>query len=129
MEESPHVLVVDDDSTLCGLLEYKLKRKGFKVTLCGDGQAAMEELQRSKVDVLLLDIMMPRMDGFHLLRVLQDPENVVPRAIVVLSARGDEDDILKAFELGAIDYVTKPFSVNVLIARIEIALKFKVTRG
>jgi len=129
MEESPHVLVVDDDSTLCGLLEYKLKRKGFRVTLSGDGQAAMEELQQNKVDALLLDIMMPRMDGFHLLRVLQESPEIAPQAIIILSARGDEEDILKAFELGAIDYVTKPFSVNVLIARIEIALEFKVTKG
>lgn len=125
----PHVLVIDDDETLCGLLEYKLKKEGYEVSLGLDGHQARELLKNRPVDVLVLDIMMPKMDGFHLLRELMDDKSITPRATVVLSARGEEEDILKAFELGAVDYVTKPFSINVLIKRIGIALKHKVAIG
>jgi DNA-binding response OmpR family regulator len=122
----PHVLVIDDDETLCGLLEYKLKKEGYEVSLGLDGLEAMDLLKSRPVDVLVLDIMMPKMDGYHLLRELRENSGITPKATIVLSARGEEEDMLRAFELGAVDYVTKPFSINVLIARIGIALKHKV---
>lgn len=118
-----HVLVIDDDETLCGLLDYKLKKEGYQVTLGLDGHEALELLNGPPVDVMVLDIMMPKMDGYRLLRQLHENGHAKPGATIVLSARGEEEDILKAFELGAVDYVTKPFSINVLIARIGIALK------
>lgn len=121
----PRVLVVDDDSALCGLIEYKLKQKGYEVVLAGDGQQALEQMNSHKYDILVLDIMMPKIDGFYLLREIQKSKTKAPRATIVLSARREEEDILKAFELGAVDYVAKPFSLNVLIARIDLALKYK----
>ena len=121
----PRVLVVDDDEALCGLIEYKLKQKGYEVVISTDGQDALDKLNGGKFDALVLDIMMPKVDGFYLLREIQKSSTNKPRATLVLSARKEEEDILKAFELGAVDYIAKPFSLNVLIARIDIALKFK----
>jgi len=124
-----HVLVIDDDKTLCGLLDYKLKKEGYQVTLGQNGHDALELLKGSPVDVMVLDIMMPKMDGYHLLRELHSNGHPKPGATIVLSARGEEQDILKAFNLGAVDFVTKPFSINVLVARIKIALKHKVSKN
>ena len=125
----PRVLVVDDDKTLCGLIEYKLRKKGYDVSIALDGHEAKSVLESERFDALVLDIMMPRMDGFHLLRMLQGSKEMAPRATLVLSARNEEDDILRAFELGAVDYVTKPFSIDVLVARIGVALEHKVGHG
>jgi DNA-binding response OmpR family regulator len=119
------ILVVDDDTTLTSLLEYKFGRLGYEVRIEQDGALAQGALRLQTYDVLLLDIMMPRIDGFQLLREIAEGLLNRPRAILVLSARGEEKDILLAFNLGAVDYVTKPFSLNVLTARIEIALKWK----
>lgn len=125
----PRVLVVDDDKTLCGLIEYKLKKKGYDVSIALDGHEAKSALESERFDALVLDIMMPKMDGFHLLRMLQGSKEMAPKATLVLSARNEEDDILRAFELGAVDYVTKPFSIDVLVARIGVALEHKVGHG
>ncbi len=125
----PRVLVVDDDKTLCGLIEYKLRKKGYDVSIALDGHEAKSALESERFDALVLDIMMPKMDGFHLLRMVQGSKDMAPKATVVLSARNEEDDILRAFELGAVDYVTKPFSIDVLVARIGVALEHKVGHG
>ena len=121
----PSLLIVDDDKTLTTLLEYKFKQLGFDVTIKADGAEAIEVLKAKAVDVLVLDIMMPRIDGFQVLREISSGAMQAPKATLILSARGDERDVLLAFELGALDYVTKPFSVNVLAARIKIALNSK----
>lgn len=123
----PRILVVDDDEALCGLIEYKLKQKGHEVAIAFDGQQALDQMNGTKYDVLVLDIMMPKVDGFYLLREIQKSKTRAPRATIILSARREEEDILKSFEMGAIDYVAKPFSLNVLVARIELALKFKAS--
>jgi len=125
----PRVLVVDDDKTLCGLIEYKLRKKGYDVSIALDGHEAKSALESERFDALVLDIMMPKMDGFHLLRMVQGSKDMAPKATVMLSARNEEDDILRAFELGAVDYVTKPFSIDVLVARIGVALEHKVGHG
>jgi DNA-binding response OmpR family regulator len=121
----PNVLLVDDDKILSNLLEYKLKQIGYTVEIKDDGAAAVEALKARQYDVLLLDIMMPRLDGFQLMRSFEKEELKRPGATIVVSARSEESDILLAFKLGAVDYVTKPFSINVLMARIEIALRCK----
>ena len=125
----PRVLVVDDDKTLCGLIEYKLKKKGYDVTIGLDGLEAQALLDSERFDALVLDIMMPKMDGFHVLRKLHEAGAGAPAVTIVLSARNEEVDILRAFELGAVDYVTKPFSIDVLVARVGVALKHKTARG
>jgi DNA-binding response OmpR family regulator len=111
-----------DDPLLAGLIEYKLRKSGYTVQKAEDGQQASDLLTRESFDALLLDVMIPKLDGFRLLHELRKPGRRAPRAILVLTARAGEDDMLRAFELGAVDYVVKPFSLNVLVKRIEIAL-------
>ena len=122
-------LIVMDDPLLAGLVEYKLQKHGFTVYKADDGQDALELLSAERFDVLLLDVMIPKLDGYFVMQELKKPALNSPRVIIVLSARSGEDDILRAFELGAVDYITKPFSLNVLVERINIALKHKVDVG
>jgi DNA-binding response OmpR family regulator len=122
-------LVVMDDSLLAGLVEYKLQKHGFTVYKAEDGQDALELLGAERFDVLLLDVMIPKLDGYYVMQELKKPALNRPKVIIVLSARSGEDDILRAFELGAVDYITKPFSLNVLVERINIALKHKADHG
>lgn len=119
-------LIVMDDPLLAGLVEYKLQKHGFTVYKADDGQDALELLGAERFDVLLLDVMIPKLDGYYVMQELKKPALHSPGVILVLSARSGEDDILRAFELGAVDYITKPFSLNVLVERINIALKHKV---
>jgi DNA-binding response OmpR family regulator len=121
----PTMLVVDDDRTLTSLLEYKFTRLGYTVRIEPDGALALDALRQTTFDVLVLDIMMPRIDGFQVLREIHDGSLQRPNITIILSARGDERDVLLAFDLGAIDYVTKPFSLSVLAARIAIGLRYK----
>lgn len=111
---------------LVGLIEYKLQKHGFTVYKAEDGQDALDLLSAERFDVLLLDVMIPKLDGFYVMQELHRNAHNQPKVIIVLSVRSAEEDILRAFELGAVDYVTKPFSLNVLVERINIALKHKV---
>lgn len=115
-------LIVDDDEALQSVLEYKLSKSGFEAVSAGDGAAALELLRQQPFDAVLLDIMMPRLDGFQLLRALESGEVRPFPLVFVLSARTSEEDILRALQLGATDYITKPFSLNVLVAKLHRAL-------
>jgi DNA-binding response OmpR family regulator len=114
-----------DDPMLVGLIEYKLQKHGYTVYKAEDGQDALELLGAERFDVLLLDVMIPKLDGYFVLQDLMHNAQNRPKVTIVLSARSAEEDILRAFELGAVDYLTKPFSLNVLVERINIALKHK----
>jgi two-component system phosphate regulon response regulator PhoB len=118
------VVIVDDDEALSSVLAYKLRKTGFDVNTISDGMSGIEYLRTNTPDILLLDVMMHKVDGFQVLRSLQQSERRMP-PVIVMSARSGEEDVLKAFQLGAIDYVTKPFSLNVLVARMRIALGMK----
>jgi DNA-binding response OmpR family regulator len=117
-----HALIVDDDDALCSVLSYRLKKDGYQVDCLPDGLEALDYLRDRRVDALLLDIMMTKVDGFQVLRAIGAGDVQRPLATVIMSARSAEEDMLKAFQLGAIDYVVKPFSINVLAARLRIAL-------
>lgn len=121
----PSVLVAVDEDVLYGLIEYKLRKSGFSVARAADGRSALEQLRAQRFDILLLDIMLQKLDGFTVLRELRNAGAAMPEATIVLSARGDEQDVLTAFQLGALDYVTKPFSLGILIERIRIAYSAK----
>jgi two-component system phosphate regulon response regulator PhoB len=123
--EDPKVLIVDDDEALCSLLNYKFSKRGFEIVRAFDGMKALEYIGKVRFDLMILDLMMPKLDGSQLLRRINEGEGLRPRAVIILSARGDEDVVVEAFNLGAIDYVTKPFSMDVLMARVDVALKFK----
>ncbi|MEZ5336991.1 MAG: response regulator [bacterium] len=121
---NPRILVVLEDDSLFAILSYKLERQGFQVSRASDGIEALERMERQRFDLLLIDILIQKLDGFQVMREIQQREQVQdPGAMVVISAREDEDDILSAFRLGCVDYVTIPFSINVLIARLYNALK------
>ena len=115
-----HILVAEDDPKQGELVRRYLEHEGWAVTLVGDGRAAVEEVRRREPDVVVLDIMMPNVDGLDACRILRF-ESEVP--IVFVTARSTEDDLLLGLDLGADDYITKPYSPRELVARIRTLLR------
>ena len=113
------ILIADDEPTLVSTLQYNLEREGYSVVIATDGEAAVAAARESHPDLIVLDIMMPRLNGLEVCRILRREMHV---PIVILSARGDERDRAAGVEAGADDYVTKPFSMGELIARIGVLL-------
>ena len=110
------ILVVDDEQRILNFLKTKLKASGYEVLTAGDGAQALEQIQAQEPDLVVLDLLMPRMDGFEMMEQLRSFSSV---PIVILSARGDDIDRIKGLKLGADDYLPKPFNPEELIARIE----------
>jgi DNA-binding response OmpR family regulator len=120
MSKQPVLLVVEDDQICAELLVYLLTRKGFAVFMFTDGLAAQNWLasRQQPVDCVLLDLMLPLVDGYQLLCQIKTKKELAGTPVIILSAKMQEQDIVRAFELGATDYVTKPFQVGELLARI-----------
>ena len=116
----PKVLIVEDDPTLLETLEYSLKRQGYQVYTAADGRVALEVARQERPDALVLDVMLPGLDGFEVCRILRR-EMSVP--ILMLTARADEVDKIVGLEVGADDYLTKPFSMRELVARVKALLR------
>ncbi|MFJ3696102.1 response regulator transcription factor [Streptomyces sp. NPDC090052] len=116
----PRVLVVDDDPTVSEVVAGYLDRAGYSVDRAADGPAALECAARSRPDLVVLDLMLPGMDGLEVCRVLRDRG---PVPVIMLTARGDEDDRILGLEIGADDYVTKPFSPRELVLRVDSVLR------
>jgi len=114
------VLLVEDDVTLAETVKYNLEREGYTVLHAGDGMLALEIARREQPDILVLDIMLPRLDGFSVCRMLRK-ESSIP--IIMLTARQDEYDRIAGLEMGADDYLPKPFSMGELHARIRAILR------
>ncbi|MER5393003.1 response regulator transcription factor [Saccharopolyspora sp. NPDC002686] len=117
---SAHVLVAEDDPKQAELIRRYLERDDHQVVLVADGRAAIDEARRRKPDLVVLDVMMPKVDGLDVCRVLR-AESDVP--IVLLTARTTEDDVLLGLDLGADDYITKPYSPRQLAARVRAILR------
>ncbi len=117
---SNKVLVVEDDMALLDALEYSLARRGYRVYTAVDGPSALEVARRESPDVIILDIMLPGIDGFEVCRILRRESNV---PILMLTARGEEIDRVVGLEVGADDYLTKPFSMPELLARVKALLR------
>ncbi|MCA9969155.1 MAG: response regulator transcription factor [Anaerolineales bacterium] len=115
-----HILVVEDDATLLETLAYNLTRQGYEVGTAENGRVALEMARRDSPDLILLDIMLPGIDGFEVCRILRQ-ELSVP--ILMLTARADEIDKIVGLEMGADDYLTKPFSMRELLARVKALLR------
>ena len=115
------ILVVEDDRTLRQALGFNLTREGFDVTSAPDGEAALVAARGQRLDLILLDLMLPAMSGLEVLRVLR--REGVHTPVIILSAKGDEIDRVVGLKVGADDYVTKPFSRPELLARIEAVLR------
>ena len=115
-----HILLVEDDPTLSETVEYNLRHQGYDVTTAADGHAALAAARRDQPDLLLLDVMLPGLDGFEVCRILRREMNV---PILMLTARSDEIDRVLGLEMGADDYLTKPFSMRELLARVKALLR------
>lgn len=114
------VLVVEDDPAIRDALSYNLGREGYEVKAVGDGVAALEAARASAPDLVVLDLMLPELDGYDVTRTLRKESNV---PILMLTARDDEIDRVLGLELGADDYLTKPFSMRELLARVKAMLR------
>jgi DNA-binding response OmpR family regulator len=114
------ILVVEDELSLQETLAYNLKKEGYTVEAVGDGRSALEAARRLKPDLIVLDIMLPEMDGFEVARILRKEMSA---AILMLTARDDEIDRVVGLEVGADDYLTKPFSMRELLARVKSQLR------
>ncbi len=118
--DNKKILLVDDDINVIEILTLYLKKENFIIETAGDGEEALEETESFQPDLIILDIMMPKMDGLEVIKSLRK-NNEVP--IILLSAKGEEFDRILGLELGADDYVTKPFSPREVVARVKVILK------
>jgi len=117
------ILVVDDEEDIIELVRFNLNREGFTILCAATGEEAWGILNAQSIDLLVLDLMLPGIDGLELARRLKNEPRTQAIPIVMLSAKGDEADIVTGLELGADDYVTKPFSPRVLTARVRAVLR------
>jgi DNA-binding response OmpR family regulator len=116
----PTILLVEDDRTLAETLRYNFEREGYGVIMANDGVVGLERARQNSPDLVVLDIMLPRLDGFSVCRILRQESNV---PVIMLTARQDETDRIAGLELGADDYVAKPFSLGELLARVRAILR------
>ncbi len=113
-------MVVEDDSTLLGVIKYNLVKEGYTAITAGDGVQAIEATKKDHPDLIILDIMLPKLDGLEVCRILRRESNI---PIIMLTARSEEIDKVVGLEIGADDYMTKPFSVKELMARVKALLR------
>ncbi len=114
------VLIVDDDNNICELLRLYLEKDGFKTVIANDGEAALAKFSVEEPDLILLDIMMPKLDGWQVCRTIRKTSQV---PIIMLSAKGETFDKILGLDLGADDYVTKPFDSKEVLARVRAVLR------
>ena len=117
------MLVVEDEESILELLRYNLDKAGFTVIPAGSGEDGLSLARRQQPDLILLDLMLPGMDGLEVCRLLKQRKETETIPVVMLTARGEESDIVAGLELGADDYLTKPFSPRVLLAHIRATLR------
>lgn len=119
------VLVVDDEEDILQLVEYNLEKNGFDVTCVESGEEALRSARANQPDVMVLDLMLPGLDGLEVCRSIKGEARTRDIPVLMLTAKGEEADVVKGLEMGADDYVTKPFSPKVLVARINALLRRK----
>ena len=115
--------IVEDEPDIRETLAYNLSQEGFKVSEFSDAESCLDKIQKRKPDLLILDLMLPGMSGLDLCKEIRADKSLQNLAIIMLTAKGEEVDRIIGFELGADDYVTKPFSVRELILRVKVILK------
>ena len=114
------VLIVDDNKQIISILEAYAKKEGYQTVIAVDGQEALDVFQRERPDIILLDVMMPKIDGFEVCRVIRKTSNV---PIIMITARGEDFEKIMGLEIGADDYIVKPFSPGEIMARIKAILR------
>lgn len=120
---SKRVLVVDDEPDIVELVSYNLKKEGFQVSSASDGEEALVKIRKGRLDFLILDLMLPGLQGMELCRILRNDPKTRNLPIVMLTAKGEEVDRILGLEIGADDYITKPFSPRELVARVKAVLR------
>jgi len=118
-----HVLIVEDDEDIAELLEYNLQRQGYRPSCAGTGEEGLREARENRPDLILLDLMLPGLSGLDVCRALKDAEATASIPVIMLTAKGEEEDIVAGFNAGADDYVTKPFRPKILLARVQAVLR------
>ena len=117
------ILIVDDEPDIVDLVSYNLKKDGFRVTTASDGEQALHKVRKDKFDLVVLDLMLPGIQGVELCRIIRNDPKTADTPIIMLTAKGEEVDRVIGLESGADDYMTKPFSSKELIARIKAVLR------
>ena len=115
------ILLAEDDYPLASIMTDALEEEGYKIIHCADGQMAIDRFDKNKIDICLLDIMMPNKDGFAIAKKIRQQSDVMP--ILFISTKAQEDDKIKGYKTGADDYISKPFSVQELVMKIEVFLR------
>lgn len=123
------LLLIDDEKDILQLLEYNLTKSGFATDSALSGEDAIEKVRANSYDLILLDLMLPGIDGLEICRLIKKDEAKSHIPIVMLTARGEEADIVAGLELGADDYITKPFSPRVLLSRVKAVLRRSKTKA
>ncbi|HOM60389.1 MAG TPA: response regulator [Anaerohalosphaeraceae bacterium] len=120
---SQTILIVEDEEDVQELIGYNLRKHGYQTEAALDGKTALSKAQAGKPDLVLLDLMIPRIDGLQVCRILKSDSSTAKIPIIILTAKGTETDIVTGLEAGADDYITKPFSPQVLLARVKAVLR------
>lgn len=123
MDTPKHILIVDDEADLIELVSYNLKKEGFIVDSASDGETALRKIRKGRYDLLILDLMLPGIQGIELCRILRNDPQHVNLPIIMLTAKGEEVDRILGLEMGADDYIAKPFSPRELVARVKAVLR------
>ncbi len=123
MRGSPHILVVDDDREIRDLLSRFLAKHGYRVSTAADGRDMRRILGDARIDLIVLDLMLPGINGLEVMKALKEDAGTRHIPTIMLTAKGEEADIVTGLELGADDYITKPFSPRVLLARVRAVLR------
>ena len=123
MDTSKNILVVDDEVDLVELVSYNLKKEDFIVDSASDGKSALAKIKKGKFDLVVLDLMLPGIQGMELCRLVRNDPNTAGLPIIMLTAKGEEVDKILGLEMGADDYITKPFSPRELVARVKAVLR------
>jgi two-component system phosphate regulon response regulator PhoB len=117
------ILVVEDEDDIAELIRYNLQSQNYRVVVAASGEKGVEAARREKPDLVLLDLMLPGMNGLEVCRALKGDRATADVPIIMVTARGEESDVIAGLELGAEDYVTKPFGLKVLLARVRAVLR------
>jgi two-component system alkaline phosphatase synthesis response regulator PhoP len=123
MQAAPLIYVVEDDDDIAALSSFHLTNQGYQVETFASGDLALQAINSRKPDLVLLDLMLPVIDGLKICEILKGSESTKAISIIMVTAKGDETDIVRGLELGAEDYITKPFSPQVLVARAKAVLR------
>jgi two-component system, OmpR family, alkaline phosphatase synthesis response regulator PhoP len=121
--KNKNILIVEDEEDLQELVKYNLTKEGYHVHCVGSGELGLQEARKKLPDLLVLDLMLPGMNGLEVCRQLKEDSNTNHIPIIMLTAKGEESDIVSGLELGADDYITKPFSIKIFLSRVKASLR------